>query len=452
MKAIFRLLQTVSYWGVKDDMPEYKQRSLILTNQLLLIGSFVTIVIFSMMSLLGLLVNALFLLSMLLITGFGLWANKEGKSGLSQFLFSTGGVILTVMSVVTKLRGETNALIFVFPPRLALILLSIFMLLISSYQAIWRRALLILPSSICLVFFEEIHQLFGIQVYTLPVGEPVLVFKLAFSMIFLALCFAFLSIQKVNVIFQNRINVLLKQSGEKNEELARQNDVIKEKSEELTLQNELISKKNKQITDSILYAQRIQQAIMSTPKQIESHFPESFVFFRPKDIVSGDFFWFDEVQITENQDSKRIYILAVGDCTGHGVPGALMTMLGVNFLEEIVMDRKIRNPEQILRELDKKVIATTQKQGKNVNDGMDITLLCIDPAKKEIQFAGAKNPLYYVRQEAEKAVLHTIKGSRFPIGSSQFKEEKSIWRRKQAKIHGQIFPRIPIFDQPIASK
>jgi serine phosphatase RsbU (regulator of sigma subunit) len=177
---------------------------------------------------------------------------------------------------------------------------------------------------------------------------------------------------------------------------------------------EIIEETNKSVTDSIRYAKRIQTAIFANPQEISHSFPNSFLFFRPKDIVSGDFYWYGEVE------GKKIIMAA--DCTGHGVPGAFMTVMGNNFLDEIVNEKKITAPDRILQELDRKIISTLQKQGsaEKREDGMDITILSIDEKHNTLSFAGAKNPLYYIQDNE----LKEIKGSKFPVGSSQFNTPK----------------------------
>ncbi len=184
----------------------------------------------------------------------------------------------------------------------------------------------------------------------------------------------------------------------------------------------LINHKNESITDSLRYAQRIQKAILGGEDEILQNFDKGFIFFKPKDIVSGDFFWFSQLLI-DTTPKKSFRILIAADCTGHGVPGAFMTVMGNALLDEIINEKRITAPHQILHELDKKVIHTLQKQGNSQNDGMDIVILVIEETangERKAHFSGAKNPLYYIRQGA----IHEIKGSKFPIGSSQFKKEK----------------------------
>jgi serine phosphatase RsbU (regulator of sigma subunit)/ligand-binding sensor domain-containing protein len=185
-------------------------------------------------------------------------------------------------------------------------------------------------------------------------------------------------------------------------------NIINERTAEVVKQKEVIELKNKDITDSINYAKRIQEAILPTRENFSSLFPESFILFKPKDIVSGDFYWLSE-------KNGKAYI-AAADCTGHGVPGAFTSMIGNALLNEIVNDRLIAEPGKILDALREGIIKALKQTGKEgeSKDGMDISLCCVDLKTKELQFAGAYNPLYLVRNNE----LTEIKSDKFPIGIS----------------------------------
>lgn len=178
-----------------------------------------------------------------------------------------------------------------------------------------------------------------------------------------------------------------------------------------------IETSNLKITQSIRYAKRIQDAILPDQELIKKHFEEYFVMYHPRDIVSGDFYWFAEM--------GDLLILVVVDCTGHGVPGAFMTMMGNDLLNQIIIENEITSPEYIISELDKKVIKNLDSSQEKRNDGMDIAIAVIDSNKKEIHFSGAKLPLYLVH----KGVLEQFKGNIFPVGSQQFKNTKNYEKR-----------------------
>lgn len=188
--------------------------------------------------------------------------------------------------------------------------------------------------------------------------------------------------------------------------------VTRKQSAEISRQKSLVEKKNKEIIDSINYANRIQQALLKTEEYVSEHLPPHFVLFLPKDIVSGDFYWSHEVD-------EYMYV-AVSDCTGHGVPGAFMSMLGIAFLNEICARGKYLSPAEILDRLRYKIIEELSQTGKDGGnkDGMDISLAKINLTTNKIEWAGVNNPLWIIRSKdgKENKKLEVIKGDRQPIG------------------------------------
>jgi serine phosphatase RsbU (regulator of sigma subunit) len=183
---------------------------------------------------------------------------------------------------------------------------------------------------------------------------------------------------------------------------------VKERTTELQEANVELADRNKDITDSIRYAQRIQMSIL--PPEIP--FDDTFVLFKPKDIVSGDFYWMTSV------DGKEI--IAAIDCTGHGVPGAFMSFIGYSSLNEVVKEKGITKPAAILDQLNNEVVtALNLEVGEGIQDGMDLAIISYDKATGDLEFSGAYNPLYHVRKEE----LSEIKADRFPIGKSPEKEK-----------------------------
>jgi len=183
---------------------------------------------------------------------------------------------------------------------------------------------------------------------------------------------------------------------------------VKERTAEITEQKEIIEEKNKDITDSINYAKRIQNAILASKEIKYKLFPDAFVLFKPKDIVSGDFYWF------AGKDGKRL--IAACDCTGHGVPGALMSMIGNNLLNKVVNEKAVTSPNKILTEIDAELRKTLKKE-ENVDskDGMDVALLSFS-GDTEMEYAGANRPLWIIRDgklEETKATKISIGGDRF---------------------------------------
>ena len=171
----------------------------------------------------------------------------------------------------------------------------------------------------------------------------------------------------------------------------------------LQAQRDQIAYQKKHITDSIEYAKMIQTAILPS-MELFTHQLEHFVLFKPRDIVSGDFYWAREI------DGK--YLIVTADCTGHGVPGAFMSMLGISLLNEIIISKEIIRPDLILNKLRDKIIeALKQEAGSIIKDGMDMTICLFDRRTLQLQFSGANNPLYLVSE----GLLTQIKGDKMPV-------------------------------------
>jgi len=179
----------------------------------------------------------------------------------------------------------------------------------------------------------------------------------------------------------------------------------KQSEKRLIESNKQLLEQNKDITDSIYYAQRIQQSILQTQKQLSEYFEKSFLLYKPKDIVSGDYYWFYEDEIYK--------YIAVVDCTGHGVPGAMMSMVANSMFKEVFINRKTTNPSEILKALDEELAKSINKnQDATFNDGMDVSLIRIDKQTHELAFAGAFRSILI----ANKLGISELKGSRYPIG------------------------------------
>jgi serine phosphatase RsbU (regulator of sigma subunit)/streptogramin lyase len=194
------------------------------------------------------------------------------------------------------------------------------------------------------------------------------------------------------------------------------------KAKEIQHQKEIIEEKNKELTDSIHYAQRIQQSILPDEKAMLKHLPNHFVYFRPKDIVSGDFYWFSY--------QKDSIMWALVDCTGHGVPGGFMSMLGSGLLNQIVNEELQLEPAKVLDELRNRVIIALKQTGAvgENRDGMDISFCRYIPSKKTLQVAGANNSLYVISNN----VLNEFKGDKQPIGI--YVGEKKPFTQHEIKI------------------
>jgi len=252
--------------------------------------------------------------------------------------------------------------------------------------------------------------------------------------------------QKLNNQKLNQANQEIKVT---NEELKNANEEIKVTNEELNTVNEEVQAINEtlkltldtveeqrdEILSSIQYAQRIQSSILPREEYFQSLLPEYFVFFKPRDVVSGDFYWLTKIEeraifeeaITKSGSRKILkevmpekIILAAIDCTGHGVPGAFMSMVGNDLLNSIVKDKHVFQADKILKQLHKEVRQALQQKETQTNDGMDMALVSIDLENKILEFSGAKNPLIYI----QNGELQKIKGDIFGIGGEQREIER----------------------------
>jgi len=188
---------------------------------------------------------------------------------------------------------------------------------------------------------------------------------------------------------------------------------IKKAEEEIISQKEELQYKNSQINSSINYAKTIQTAMLPAEEDLSEYF-ENFIIYRPKDIVSGDFY---QSFSYLNQDGQRILYIAVVDCTGHGVPGAFMSMIGMRLLSEMIRERKIENPAEILSLMNQAVVSSLKQNHSTNSDGMDAALCRIKTLAEnrfEIVFAGAKSPLWIYRKQSHEIIM--IKGTRKSIG------------------------------------
>lgn len=201
----------------------------------------------------------------------------------------------------------------------------------------------------------------------------------------------------------------------------------KEAEEMLVTAHNELKDKNHSITESINYAQRIQAAMLPNLDSVKQELPDLFVLFKPRDIVSGDFYWvaaphqYDE---NGNSVSKNKVMIAAVDCTGHGVPGAFMSMIGHSLLDEIVNVRGVTKPDYILRDLHEGVRYALRQNDSHNRDGMDMALVVLCKKTRIMEFAGAKNPLLYIQDNA----LHQLKGDKFAIGGEQLEVERKYNR------------------------
>ena len=226
--------------------------------------------------------------------------------------------------------------------------------------------------------------------------------------------------EKANVILEQTVMDRTIEISEKNKELLQQKEEVETQRDEIEAQRDFVTAHKNQIleqkkamTDSIHYASRIQNAILPPEQYFHEILNDVFILFKPRDIVSGDFYWIKQV--------NQYVILAAADCTGHGVPGALMSMLGMSYLNEIVERREITQANQVLNELRKQIRNSLRQHGQpeESKDGMDMALCVIDEKNKVLQYSGANSPLYLIRDKNGTPELTEFKADRMPLGYYQ---------------------------------
>lgn len=207
-----------------------------------------------------------------------------------------------------------------------------------------------------------------------------------------------------SVFIYNRFRVIRK----KNRIIEEQKGLMLEKNSALETANSEIAQKNKDITDSIQYAKRIQRALLASDTLLKKNLPEYFVLYKPKDIVSGDFYWANYV--------NGKFLIITADCTGHGVPGAFMSLLNISLLNEITLQRKITSPDQVLNNVRDQIISILNPEGTETEskDGMDCLLCTFDFANKKVEFAAANNPLWILKNGNPE--IQKYKPDKQPIG------------------------------------
>lgn len=213
-------------------------------------------------------------------------------------------------------------------------------------------------------------------------------------------------------------------------ELEHKNQELNEAFEELQVVQEQLLDINTMLVESIQYSQRIQEAIIPSETDLQSVFPQSFAFFQPKSIVSGDFYWVYE--------SENLRFLAVGDCTGHGVPGAFMSLLGINALTKIIEDQKILDPGLILNRVDYEIqrILKQHSDSRNIiRDGMDIIVCCFDIKQQQLQFASAQRPLLRSRS----GQIELLEATRQSIGFDGYHSKSNFVTNQIPFFSGDIF-------------
>ena len=337
----------------------------------------------------------------LLILHYSLFKRPVTK----YFWFSTIILIAVIISLIFPNNNLTKYLLFSF---IISTVIGSFIIVVKSIRRKIDGAWIIGTGSLIFLLFLGyiiVNIMIGVSISIHSLYLIILVFCAMISIpvsmsVYLARQFALTNknLEKKLIEVEQLSTKAIEQEKEKQKILETQKETleiqVQERTSEIVEQKIVIEKKNKDITDSIDYAKTIQEAILPNKELKYQLFPDSFVLFKPKDIVSGDFYWFAE------KDGKKI--IAACDCTGHGVPGALMSMIGNNILNQIVNEKGITSPAEILNNLHREIRKTLKQEIQNeTKDGMDAAIITFNN-ETEIEFAGAQRPLWIVRSSEKR--------------------------------------------------
>lgn len=200
----------------------------------------------------------------------------------------------------------------------------------------------------------------------------------------------------------------------------------------------IIDARNKDIRDSIEYSRRIQESVFLEKDRLKDLLPESFIFFRPREVVSGDFYWFSELHVNKGDPAAAVYpvgtrmvVIASVDCTGHGVPGAFVSLIGNALLSRAMVDKEVYTPAAALDHMNREIKASLNKNKNlaSMRDGMDMALCFIDPERRQLQYAGANNPICIVRHNNGSPVVEEFKADKQSITPSHDVKVKAFTNR-----------------------
>jgi serine phosphatase RsbU (regulator of sigma subunit) len=412
--------QKISHFGVRDTMLVAEQRSVLLSNQIAMVFFVTILTITALVTVLAKGANPLLFFQPLNIALLFVswWLNSKDYTKLSRILMCTLPALnITLISAYTKSIGFSNSLAFVLLPRTGLVITALLPVLLFGYTRLKLMFLTMSVSITCLISFDYVHSFFGVILANVPYNPEIdyLLLRGSYFVLLIAAVPAILTLQRLNVQYETAIN-------KQNEEILTQRDDLNQKSITLEYAFQEIQLQNQAITDSINYAKRIQTAMMPPEDDIKKVFPESFILFQPRDIVSGDFYYFVDVGHT--------VILAAADCTGHGVPGAFMSMIGNDILHEVILGKQCFEPHLILHDLHLGIQKALKQKDTQNSDGMDIALVSLQRAANRqencftyLHYAGAMNPLYIHRTKKDEnsenqfaTTFIEIKADKYPIG------------------------------------
>jgi len=388
-------IKNITTKGVKPGMTAHEEKGVIITNYILLLATgvaFFRIFLFLFTS--DLFHSLMSVISTLLFL-FAYYMNTKQYYDFAKFFLMVSGTLAPLLKEL--MSGGTGNQHF-----LIIASYGVVFLLFSLKDKVKLIIALLMPTTsiIITVFFSNI------------ISEPVILSPETIKME------KFFGIMSASVIIVLVIWYFVKQSTNSELKLISTNNLLQQFNNEISEQKALIEEQHRALTASIQYAKDIQSVILPSKSELNNLFPDNMIFYRPKDVVSGDFYWF--------ADTADWRFIAVVDCTGHGVPGAFMSMIGNDLLNQIVILQGISQPSEILKLLHEGV-RTTLKQDVDDSrqmDGMEVCLLAFDKKKNLLVFAGAKRPLWIIRFENGEKKFVELKGDKHSIGGRQKEEER----------------------------
>lgn len=434
---MLKLWTKISYAGVKSEMGYETKRRIILLNRIatllfLIVFTLRTVVIslgfqnlsmdslgpyFSML--------AIFLIPFL---------NVKGYYKASALIFSIiTPVAFLFFGIISQNSIEVVNINHYYLPRLFILACIVIPLILIDTKNKIHLSIAITVNFMCIIFFDNAIKILGVPLNPSEVDfNNYSSISIVMLLPAILMVMAFLFLANLNKKYESQIiglNINLKQrnrdlSKQKNiitsknseleqfnEEIISQRDLIAQKSDELENAKHKIELINKQLMDSISYAKDIQKAVLDKEELPGGYFHDSFIFYKPKSHVSGDFYLYKQLNI----NNKNCLIVTAVDCTGHGVPGGFLSMLGITLLNEILHNNTIENAASVLSKLREKIKITLNQTGKftEQKDGMDMALCIFYPDTKEMEYAGARLPLCIINKSNE---MQIIKADRQPIG------------------------------------
>lgn len=340
----------------------------------------------------------LFFGSAIMLFGFALWLMIKSFTVRKKLIWfiSVPALILMFTGVILNVLGKSGNSMLFLSGSFVLTFVSIPLYFKARYDK-WKYYARTTLDTFFLSFFDSL----GTIVLLIGLLFRFMNWPLANKLVGLGVILILINSFIWNIKFKKE--VIYRKSAE---------DKLKDTLKEIELQKRIVDERNREITESITYARSIQNAILPPQKLFNDHFSDFFILYRPKDIVAGDFYWFEK---TDN----RIYFTAA-DCTGHGVPGAMVSVMCSNALSKVVKEKIKKSPAEILDAVVLELEEQFSKSERVVQDGMDLAFCCFDTINGSLQYAGANNPLYLV----SNATLTEIKGDAQPVGS--FSERKQF--------------------------